>query len=204
MPALYTSTHPRPAAMPAAAAATAAAARSCLVTTGATAPFPALIRAVLAPEFLDALAAHRIAALMLQAGATYSTADFAARLAAARESYPDLAIEAFDFHPTLGADVVSRADVVVSHAGAGSVLDALRWGKRLVVVENTALMGGHQRELIEELGESGQCCLVEGRLDELGAAVGRGLAGKCAVFPASGSAGLVAVLEEEMGISHDL
>jgi len=93
----------------------------------------------------------------------------------------------------------------VSHAGAGSILDALRWGKKLVVVENTALMAGHQRELIEEL--QGQGYLLEGRVEELGKVVEK-VVEKVMVVErvkgmGTGGKGIVGVLEEEMGIMKE-
>lgn len=91
--------------------------------------------------------------------------------------------------------------MVISHAGAGSVLDALRYDKPLVVVENKELMGGHQRELVEELGDY----LVDGNLGEDGgleSAVKEAMERKAKGrkrFPESGSQELVGVLEEELG-----
>jgi beta-1,4-N-acetylglucosaminyltransferase len=113
---------------------------------------------------------------------------------------PPLVIDAFDFHPDLAMEVVSRVDVVISHAGAGSVLDALRWGKRLVVVENKALMDGHQRELIEEL--QGQGYLVEGAEERLWEAVEEVLKVPEKRW-AGGRGGFVSVLEEETGVMKE-
>ena len=47
------------------------------------------------------------------------------------------------------------ADVVISHAGAGSILEALELGKRLVVCVNDALMDNHQAELATALEARG-------------------------------------------------
>ena len=219
-----------------------------LVTVGATAPFPALAHAALCEPFLATLRKLGFTSLRLQAGKTFATASFQTALTAATTATaataatpstpsksessgsppegPGIEIDSFDFHPELGLEVVSAVDVVVSHAGAGSILDALRWGKKLIVVENTALMGGHQRELIDELKGS---YLVEGTVDALAEAVesviglpeqGRngprgseaaterqkeeeGRMGGKKEFPPSGSAKIVQVLKEEMGIMKE-
>jgi beta-1,4-N-acetylglucosaminyltransferase len=43
--------------------------------------------------------------------------------------------------------VLRKTDVIVSHAGAGSVLRGLRHRKKLIVVVNDQLMDNHQKEL---------------------------------------------------------
>jgi len=61
-----------------------------------------------------------------------------------------LKVEAFDFKPTL-AEEMKAASLIVSHAGAGSVMEALRLGRPLIVVVNDALMDNHQVEIAEAL-----------------------------------------------------
>ncbi|KAK4537339.1 hypothetical protein CDCA_CDCA12G3364 [Cyanidium caldarium] len=48
-----------------------------------------------------------------------------------------------------------RADVIISHAGSGSIFEALHLHKPLVVVVNEALADNHQWELAEALAEQG-------------------------------------------------
>ncbi|GFR65948.1 UDP-N-acetylglucosamine transferase subunit ALG13 homolog [Elysia marginata] len=50
---------------------------------------------------------------------------------------------------------IQAADLVISHAGAGSILDALGCGKKVLVVVNEELMGNHQTELAEALAKEG-------------------------------------------------
>ncbi|RUS77490.1 hypothetical protein EGW08_014737 [Elysia chlorotica] len=50
---------------------------------------------------------------------------------------------------------IQAADLVISHAGAGSILDALGCGKKVLVVVNEELMGNHQTELAEALARQG-------------------------------------------------
>lgn len=47
--------------------------------------------------------------------------------------------------------------------GSGSILDALRFQKRLIVVPNESLMDNHQKELSEELERQGY--LIEGHVE---------------------------------------
>ena len=54
-----------------------------------------------------------------------------------------LEVEWFDFKAGLGEDM-EAADLIISHAGAGSVLEALRRKKPLIIVVNCALMDNHQ------------------------------------------------------------
>ncbi|KAH9254249.1 hypothetical protein BASA81_007850 [Batrachochytrium salamandrivorans] len=60
----------------------------------------------------------------------------------------------YDFKPTLMEDMQS-ADVIISHAGAGSIVESLRLNKRLIVVVNDLLMDNHQLELASALEQKG-------------------------------------------------
>lgn len=58
-----------------------------------------------------------------------------------------------------------KADVVVSHGGAGSIINSLRFGKPLIVVPRLERFGehtnDHQLELAEFFAERGKCICVE-------------------------------------------
>lgn len=64
----------------------------------------------------------------------------------------------FDYAQSLSAHMAA-ASVVVSHAGAGTILEAIDLGKPLVVVINSALMDDHQTELARAMALRG-CCRV--------------------------------------------
>eukprot|EP00250_Pteridium_aquilinum_P005029 c15190_g1_i2 orf=307-813(-) len=110
------------------------------VTVGTTS-FDALIKAVDAPECKAAIARQGYSSLVLQIG---------------RGSYlpskdeADIKVDFFTFASDL-KDHMRSADLVISHAGSGSIFETLRMGKPLIVVVNEALMDNHQAELAEEL-----------------------------------------------------
>ncbi|GAB7349953.1 hypothetical protein MBLNU459_g0648t1 [Dothideomycetes sp. NU459] len=95
--------------------------------------------------------------------------------------------------------------VVISHAGSGSILDALRISVPLIVVPNAELLDNHQVELAEALAE--QEYVVHGTLENLPQALGESetLRMKQQQWPPVNSGvhrqtkGLASVLDEEMG-----
>ncbi|XP_022191577.1 UDP-N-acetylglucosamine transferase subunit ALG13 homolog isoform X2 [Nilaparvata lugens] len=59
-------------------------------------------------------------------------------------------IEFYRFKDSIEDDI-KKSDLTISHAGAGSCLNVLQAGKRLLVVVNERLMDNHQIELAERL-----------------------------------------------------
>jgi beta-1,4-N-acetylglucosaminyltransferase len=76
----------------------------------------------------------------------------------------------FRYAPTL-EERIDEASLVISHAGAGSIFESLRAGKRLIAVPNSALMDNHQEELCVHL--QGKGYLDVAAVDGLEEAVGR-------------------------------
>ena len=64
----------------------------------------------------------------------------------------ELTVTLFDFKPSLREDMRS-ADLVVTHAGAGSVFECLNLPVPCLVVVNAGLMGNHQTELARALAD---------------------------------------------------
>ena len=132
----------------------------CFVTTGATAPFNALIESVLSPSSLDAMLEKGFTHLLVQYG---SAKDVFTQASAAARSHVHvrdrLVVDGIDFNPDgLEAQlrlVQKSKGLAISHAGSGSILEALRYGIPLVVVPNTGLLDNHQEELADAMERSG-------------------------------------------------
>jgi beta-1,4-N-acetylglucosaminyltransferase len=65
-------------------------------------------------------------------------------------SFKDLEVTCYSYKPSI-IDDMKNAYMIISHAGAGSILEALSMDKKLLVVINEALMDNHQVELASEL-----------------------------------------------------
>ncbi|XP_076296894.1 alg13 UDP-N-acetylglucosaminyltransferase subunit [Lasioglossum baleicum] len=112
------------------------------VTVGTT-TFDELIEIVLSADILEALSLKGYNELILQIGKSTLEPDCTPRNGFVR-------IEYFNLNPSI-LEYVKDADLIISHAGAGSILDALENGKNLIVVANNSLMHDHQLELAEQL-----------------------------------------------------
>ncbi|KAK0545994.1 N-acetylglucosaminyldiphosphodolichol N-acetylglucosaminyltransferase catalytic subunit alg13 [Tilletia horrida] len=110
-----------------------------LATVGST-KFDALIDTVLHPVFIDSLAPDT--RLIVQHGASTPSSSSAASTVASEQ------VTLFDYTPDLTA-YIHQADIVISHAGSGTIIEALRSSasKKLIVVPNQSLMDNHQAEL---------------------------------------------------------
>ncbi|CAL8097321.1 unnamed protein product [Orchesella dallaii] len=62
----------------------------------------------------------------------------------------DIKYSLYEYKPTIDEDI-QWADIIISHAGAGTTLEALDQGKVLLVVPNETLMDNHQLELAKKL-----------------------------------------------------
>lgn len=144
----------------------------CFVTIGATASFASLIRTVLSPSFLTALEQQNYTDLLIQYGAN-GEALYAERMKHLQVSSftSRLHIKGFDLDQRGLAQWMRLAKtgdggsegIVVSHAGSGTILDALRISVPLIVVPNAELLDNHQIELAEALAE--QEYVVHGKLE---------------------------------------
>ena len=112
------------------------------VTVGTTL-FEKLIESVTRMEALDWMKRNGYTNLIVQYGRGQKP-NIPERILAETQ----MSVELYDFKPSLSEDM-AKADLVMSHAGAGTVSEVLQLNKppRLVVVVNTLLMDNHQLEL---------------------------------------------------------
>ncbi|XP_053179435.1 UDP-N-acetylglucosamine transferase subunit ALG13 homolog isoform X1 [Scomber japonicus] len=115
--------------------------KTVFVTVGTTS-FDELIENVTSSEAAQALKSRGYERLVLQVGRGSILPD--------ADSCPHIRLEAFRFKDSIAEDM-KRADLVISHAGAGSCLEALGANKPLLVVVNDKLMDNHQLELARQL-----------------------------------------------------
>ncbi|XP_014224193.1 UDP-N-acetylglucosamine transferase subunit ALG13 homolog [Trichogramma pretiosum] len=116
------------------------------VTVGTT-TFDDLIITVTSDEILHQLNARGYKSLIMQIGESQFVPNCSPRCGF---SY----IEAFSLKPSL-CETMKSADLIISHAGAGSCLEALDLKKPLIVVTNNLLMNNHQVELAKQLCNDG-------------------------------------------------
>ena len=74
-----------------------------------------------------------------------------------------------------------RADVVVSNCGAGTILENATKGRRLVVIRNPNMKGGHEWELVQKMEEGGHLIWCKS-LENLCDCISSALSTKFAVF----------------------
>jgi len=123
------------------------------LTVGTTS-FDYLIEAVDTEAFLKAMSACGCQELVLQIGrGTYLPNKY---LSVEKCRQHGIRFECFRFKPTL-ADEMTVADLIISHCGAGSVLEAVTLRKLLVVVVNDTLQENHQAELADAMAARKHC-----------------------------------------------
>ena len=126
--------------------------RRCLITVGTT-NFDSLIRHLDQPATAHRLLTHlhtlHFTHITLQLGGTHTYTPTALTTLASTLT-PPITVATFTLSPSLLPALTSAA-LVVSHAGAGSILESMRLKLPLLVVVNEQLMDNHQREVADEL-----------------------------------------------------
>ncbi|KAI0035042.1 glycosyltransferase family 28 C-terminal domain-containing protein [Vararia minispora EC-137] len=76
-------------------------------------------------------------------------------------------IQVYRFKPSLEQDY-DAADLVISHAGSGTILDVLRKPKPLIAIVNDSLLDNHQKELADALSALGHIKTLRDAIHDIG------------------------------------
>jgi beta-1,4-N-acetylglucosaminyltransferase len=144
--------------------------KAVFVTVGTTC-FDELIKNIDSPHFASALLEKGYSSLIIQSGSSENyrihklvpppatSGSFTANPSKNKASSVGggngiLNITWFEYAPSL-ASCLDTANLVISHAGSGSIFETLRRGLPLIAVPNSSLMDNHQKELAEKLKVEG-------------------------------------------------
>ncbi|KAI1389840.1 glycosyltransferase family 1 protein [Hypoxylon trugodes] len=142
------------------------------VTVGASASFKPLIEEIISEPFIAKLKSLHFSHLVVQCGPDYDYFESAKP----RDS-DGLKIEGFAYDKDLqrwmsfaaecGPDGDNECEkgLIITHAGSGSILDALDFNTNIIAVPNTSLMDNHQVEIAEEMEAQG--FLIQGKIGSL-------------------------------------
>ena len=116
------------------------------VTVGTT-QFDDLIRLVCKTSILQAFHQHSYSHFVLQIG----TGEYEPPQQCPVEG---MILEYFRKKPSIREDM-EKVDLIITHAGAGSLFESLRMKKKVIAIPNESLMGNHQKELADVLDLDG-------------------------------------------------
>ena len=111
-----------------------------------------------------------------------------------------LQVEYFGLAPTL-APLLGEADLVISHAGAGSLFEALNAQRRVIAVPNPTLMGNHQEELASHLAGSGYLLHATVDPDSIARAVLESETKRLAKYEPGDASGIVGKIDAVVGFA---
>ncbi|TPX38313.1 undecaprenyldiphospho-muramoylpentapeptide beta-N-acetylglucosaminyltransferase [Synchytrium microbalum] len=160
---------------------------SVLFTVGST-RFDALVSAALSQNVLDALYISGFRHIYLQHGHSPTPNNDINKT--------QFNITTFPFQPSM-SEFINRADLVISHAGSGTILEVLYSHRKLIVIANDALMDNHQVELGKVLDR--EQYLVLGSVDTLPGCIDRVMKAKLNVLKPPNPDSFVNVLKDAVG-----
>ena len=155
--------------------------KNLFVTVGTT-RFDKLVEAVTSKVALEWMKRQGFSSLTIQYGRGIKPPEMISSSSSSSSSIID--IQTYDFRPSL-IDDMEKADLILSHAGAGTVMEVLRMKnfdynnndndndndnnnktttgttKKLIVVINTELMDNHQTELATAMADRGHIFVVD-------------------------------------------
>ncbi|KAJ3504180.1 hypothetical protein NLJ89_g8071 [Agrocybe chaxingu] len=166
------------------------------VTVGSTG-FDALVSAVFTDEALAALHRKGYTELVVQCGkSTFQFADGIQNGETQTLRRAGVDIKYWTYKPSLEEEY-AKADLVISHAGSGTILDVLRKGKSMIVVPNPTLLDNHQEELATALEEMGY--LKAASVEDLPAAIEAFDTSSIRPFPPFDGSRFARIVDEAMG-----
>lgn len=146
--------------------------KSIFVTCGATVPFPQLVKSVATEKFARELVRYGYGRMIIQFGKGYknhfeeqlgnhkgnstscslNSCDLGCEVAPSHFILAEgnLEVIGIEYSSKIQQIISNFADLVISHAGTGSILDSLRMKKPLIVCVNDALMDNHQQQIADK------------------------------------------------------
>ncbi|KAF9525631.1 glycosyltransferase family 1 protein [Crepidotus variabilis] len=168
------------------------------ITVGST-RFDALIAAIFTSQVLSTFKKKGYTKLTVQCG--HSTFKYANEIKNGETKALDqegIEIKIWKFKPSLEEEF-EKADLVVGHAGSGTILDVLRKGKAMIVVPNPTLLDNHQVELAERLEEMEY--LIAATVETLPQAIKRFDTRKTKPFPPFDGSRFAKIVDEALGFT---
>ncbi|KAI9510237.1 glycosyltransferase family 1 protein [Russula earlei] len=165
-----------------------------LVTVGST-KFDALVGAALSQPVLDALIQKGYSDIVVQCGDSHVD-EFGPTDVERKVRRHGLDIDVWRFKPRLDEEY-DAADLIIGHAGSGTILDVLRRGKRLIIVPNPTLLDNHQEDMAHAMGELGHAKVS--RVNELARSVMDLDASSLVPFPPFDASKFRGLMDQEMG-----
>jgi len=163
------------------------------VTVGSTC-FDGLVEAILQDEFLELLYAKGYRKLVVQAGETKLGIIPHGSSSSNWSNLLDITV--WKFEPSL-LEEYKVADLIISHAGSGTILEVLRVPKPLIAVPNPSLLHNHQEELA--LALQSRNYLIASTIAELTNAIHNLSLHTIQPFPHRDGSKFQSILDEEMG-----
>lgn len=122
------------------------------VTVGTT-DFEELIKAISTDLFVDAVENLNCTKLIIQIGrGVFEPKDLVQKF----EKRGKVDCSYYRFKPSLD-DEMRQADLIITHCGAGSIIESLSLGKIFITVVNNSLQDNHQTELADQLSDGNYC-----------------------------------------------
>ncbi|KAH9951221.1 glycosyl transferase [Amylocystis lapponica] len=169
------------------------------VTVGST-RFDSLVQHVLSDTVLDALRSRGYSTLAVQCGNSHFDTGPFKKAGESWRRNAEVDTEVWRFKPSLQEEY-GKADLIISHAGSGTIIDVLRLGKPLIVVPNETLLDNHQQELASALEGLGH--LKASTISGLSETIETLEAARLVPFPAFNGSRFRELLDEEMGFAEN-